>query len=605
MTSNTVITATNDAATPGDGGVIRLHNIPIKGCHYHIGTKTFHLRLDNYGTLGCILTLLQLQQQQQQESNPLHHWKECISVNISIGEGFLEPLPATRVPFIINDIDENTAVHKFVTLCRVISETFLELKHVQMSRALAGFAVTNATSWCPVQATEVVLNNNQLQSLTLRNLSFYDFLASSSSSSSLSLWEENNHNNVLKIMTTSLQGHASLQRFVWQQCDVMTMMRRNGEQRHNSNVTTTLDPLLQGLSNIPKLSELVIQTPSWWSPPFGTMTGRTTTLMLPSSLQGLHLDGLQLENDHLGHLLQGKERLQQLSLSLHLSLHNIQNLATILARFLSQPNCPLRQLSLRLDWLLPDHDSSHQGGLVDADADADAATKHTMRHQRLLALQSFQDTLGLALLPEYQHYYYHYHYCRSDSNMNLYRPASRLQQLELIYYDDSDYVNKCQQQFVTSAATASSCSSHRFIIDPQIFVRILETNPILQHLRLPYCGEMHPRIGFLLKMNRTGLRTKLLITTTSPTEAEAAALAATATATAATAALSGDEDDNDSTSITIKTASSGRSRKEDGIAALRKIQERPEECWAPASCMQTLSLSMMYYLLQEMPEMFQ
>ena len=44
----------------------------------------------------------------------------------------------------------------------------------------------------------------------------------------------------------------------------------------------------------------------------------------------------------------------------------------------------------------------------------------------------------------------------------------------------------------------------------KVFRELLRTNFHLTHLRLPFCAEMDPEVDFLLKLNRTGLRQKLL-----------------------------------------------------------------------------------------------
>jgi hypothetical protein len=269
--------------------------------------------------------------------------------------------------------------------------------------------------------------------------------------------------------------------------------------------------MLQALSTVSGLKNMVIQCPPSAAMRVPTDHKVLQTLISPS-LQALHLDGLHLQDDHiriLSAMQQGQtSSLQSLSLSLQLTLGNIQDLGSCLADFLHNSSSSLLHLSLRLEWLVEE--------------DVRVVTNRSFRKQRLQALQDFQNTIAHAI--------------------NIIGGDSNLQRLDLIYYDSSHH------RWGECPSTVSS----------EVFQQVLETNYTLKYLRLPFCGEMDPAIDFFLKLNRTGLRHRLL---------------------------------------------RGNPSRGECLDALVQMQGRSSSCCIPAALANT-GLSMVFHLLGEMPTLF-
>ena len=509
----------------------------LEGVHYHSRSKSLHIRLEDHGVLPQVITLLR--SSSKDSLLPLH---KCESLHLSIGVNFMVPPRHHHHPAHARNIPQSQQqqqqqqeqnAHYFRQLCQAVGECLSNLTEIQVNRALAGFVFTSAGAGCPVEALQLLLHTHaHLETLMLGNLLIYSSAVGEETPSS-------NAPSAVQLLGHSLKGHSSLQRFGWQQCTFVA-------SHSDDNAALPLDPLLESLSTLPKLTDCVVQSPPWF--PLVPTTPQILRNLVRPAMKGLHLAGLQLQDEHLQSLLVVADRscssLQRLSLSLHFTVDNIHHLANTLSRVLIQNRSNLQELSLRLDWL-----DDTLGG------DNGAPSKRRQR-QRLQALQSFQDTIGRSLLPNNH----------NDSSSSS-RPP-QLERLELVYFDDAT-------EYHYNSTTKTNTPAP--LICPGTFLQVLEHNFSLTHLRLPYCGEMHPRIGFFLKLNRTGLRQLLL--------------------------LGGhDDDDDDDDHPTII-----QNQRAQGVAAMLKVQERPEQCWSPASSTSTdtTALSMMYYLLRELPGMFQ
>lgn len=527
----------------------------IKGLHFNPRTRALHVRLDNPNSLRAIIPFFSCNHSSHAEYRNL--LESVVSLYLAIGEQFLMPHQQQQQPN-NNNNDNNNEEHQQPTaenaammqqFCEAACQGLPNVTEIHMSRALAGFLHHNADdgAWCPVQAIAALLlqkatnsNASKLETLMLRNLRIYSSLLGDATTSPVQL------------LANALSGHSSLRRFGWQQCELVPTVVEH--QIGGSDTSAALDPLLKSLATLPKLTDCVVQCPHWQHSLMPTSNQAMKTLGNIPTLTGLHLDGLHLQNDNLQSLLlNSKNRngsaLLNLSLSLHLTLDTIQDLAISLGQILVAHRSGLEQLSLRLDWL--------------DDGNTNGKNEEHQRRQRLKALQSFQDTIGRSLLPGNDN---PYDYHTTDI------PQQRLHRLELIYYDD------VHNPGATATPTGSNVAAYdnNDATCPEIFCQALQGNFTLTHLRLPFCGEMHPTIAFLLKLNRMGLRQQLF--------------------------LGGCTSDDIDTKIGNTTTP--KNPRADGIAALRKVQERPEQCWIPASGATAASLSMIYYLLQELPCMF-
>ena len=522
--------------------------IEMKGLHYHPRSKALHIRVEDPDVLRDITGFLRTMTTTGSRSDYFHENSPvlaCEFLHLAIRDTFLmahEHQDPTR-NHVVQISSERE--HALLELCELLSECLLHVTEIHVSRALAGFLHNRGGSWCPVGAIQMLIcnqNNNKalaLETLMLRNLKVYSSATDNGSAA--------------QVLGNSVKEQSSLERFGWQQCEFVATA-------HNSNIDNELadhilDSMLESVAELPRLKDCVIQCPPW-SPPATTRPQTLQKLLQRPSLKGLHLDGMNLQNDHLQSFLlqnassvllqhQPTTQLHSLSLSLHFTLETVQELANTFRQVLVHNRSNLRQVCLRLDWLGDTHNN---------------ASKSVSR-QKLQALQSFQDTLARAFLPSANNYYR-----KDNTSSNIHRQTPQqlqLERLELVYYDDSN-----SNRY--SARAPATAASNPLVTSPISFLRVLEQNFFLKHLRLPYCGELNPSVDLFLRLNRTGFRQQLLRL-----------------------------DEHDS-------LNRDQMQRIHTIAALCKVQERRDECWNPtcSTQMNTTALSMMYHLLREMPGMF-
>lgn len=509
--------------------------IEMKGLHYHPRSKALHIRVEDPDALREITAFLRTLTTTTSRTDKVYFQENapilaCEFLHLAIRDTFLmaheHQDPNTRMVQISPERE-----HDLLELCEILSDCLVQVTELHVSRALAGFLQNRGGSWCPVGAIQRLLgnhNNNSkaLETLMLRNLKLYS--------------SSTDNGNAANVLGISMKEQSSLELFGWQQCEFVT----TAHDANNDHEDHMLDSILESVATLPRLKDCVIQCPPWLLPAT-THPPTLKKLLQRPTLTGLHLDGMHLQNDHLRSFLlndlsslqhQPTAQLQSLSLSLHFTLDTIQELASTLRQGLVHNRSNLRQVCLRLDWFGETHSD---------------VSKRVCR-QRLQAIQSFQDTLARAFLPSANNYY-------QDPSGNNQSPRQlQLERLELVYYDDSK-----SHHYSARAPVASN----PLVTSPTLFLRVLEQNFFLTNLRLPYCGELHPGIDLLLRLNRTGLRQQLLLCL-----------------------------DEHADSLLQRTRT---------VAALCKVQERPDQCWSPASStgVSTTALSMVYHLLREMPGM--
>ncbi|CAB9506042.1 expressed unknown protein [Seminavis robusta] len=419
----------------------------VEGMNYHERTRSLLLRVGKSKVLVEVTALLRNHHDQDLQGTTGNSTSNANrrssgiwgsqSLHISIGESFFQPHPRRAAR------DE-----QLLSLCSAVADCLPHLETIHVGRALSGFIHSNVGAWCPVEAIQLLLasSSGKLTSLMLRNLQVY------------SCSEQDASSGATTLLANSLKHHATLERFVWQHCELLPRSR------------SILDPVLQTLSTIPNLKGLVVQCPPW--SPTGTFASPSVlqTLVTPA-LEELHLDGFHLQEQHVRRLmltgptsraLDAVAALQSISLSFQLTVDTMPELGRTLAKML-QTTPSLVTARLRLEWLI---------------LDPSTVATRSCRRQRLQALQLFQDTLAQSLLSTNQH-------------------QPRLERLDLIYYDSSQRLE-------------SFSKGNPPIICPNYFREVLESNFTLKYLRLPYNGEMEPTIDFSLKLNRTGIRQSLL-----------------------------------------------------------------------------------------------
>ena len=521
----------------------------MEGVQYHAKTKALHIRLEKNELLLGIVALLE-----QEQSTTL--FSDCESLHISLGESLLT--------------DAQTSVgtnNNCIRLCEILGNCLHQLKEIHVGRAICGFLYSSTGALCPINALQVLLEKSTktLEILMLRDLIFY--------TSAIHYQLEQQQEEPLEelasidILSKCLAGNPSLLRFGLQHCEF-------APPSGATTSATTLDPLLQALSTMPKLREIVVQSNHPGVDSSIPTNPNGLNKLVGSTIQRLHLDGLHLENAHIENLLLSSQQsldspnskpthycssLQNLSLSLDVTLDTIHDLACTIGKVLQ--SVPLRQVTLRLKWKV-DPDAANA---TDAN-DINSKRNKRLRKQKTQALQSFQDTLAGALMNGYNNATQQKQAVDSTTTV-----PSPLQRLDIIYYD----------------------SSHRWDMTPPVlctrsFQRVLEEHNFqLTHLRLPYCGEMNPVIDFFLKLNRTGLRQKVL----------------------ASVVAKGKDTD---ISYATKNSCCERRLMIQGLLQIQQDEQQASKCnshWSkhPNKALRnatTMPLSMMYYLLREMPGVF-